>query len=84
MSKTQQHLVKDDSKIVQVNDVLNHPLEQGAKDKERARWRYKFLRVTRYPTPDRPDSGRILVENVATGKRDEFYALLFGAGFKVI
>lgn len=66
---------------VNVNDVLSHPfatLDSGA---GRNRWKYKFLRVTRLPTMDRPESGRVLVENAVTGKRTEHYAFLFGVGF---
>lgn len=69
-------------KVVQVNDILTHPMaateSAGA---SRDRWKYHFLRVTRYPTGDRPDSGRILVENHATGIRKEFYATLFNVVF---
>lgn len=67
---------------VQVNEVLNHPMEQGAGGSDRSRWKYRFLRVTRPPTVDRPDSGRILVENEATGKRTEHFALLFNVKFQ--
>ena len=70
------------ARFVQVNDTLTHPLEQSAKGSDRSRFKYKFLRVMRLPTVDRPDSGRILVENVSSGERKDFYALLFGVGFK--
>lgn len=67
---------------VQVNDVLIHPMAEGARDTQRSRWKYRYLRVTRQPTLDRPDSGRILVENEQSGDRKEFYAMLFGVTFK--
>lgn len=67
---------------VQVNEALTHPFASSEKGASRDRWRYHFLRVTRFPTPDRPDSGRILVENAASGKRTEHYAFLFNVKFK--
>lgn len=76
------HATGNKEREVQVNDTLTHPLEQGARGIDRTRWKYHFLRVTRFPTPDRPDSGRILVENVLTGRRTEHYALLFGVNFQ--
>jgi len=69
------------SKKIQVSEILTHPMAAGEKGAARDRWRYRFLRVTRYPTPDRPDSGRILVENVVTGKRTEHFAFLFNVKF---
>lgn len=69
---------------LQVNDTLIHPMAEGAKETQRSRWKYKFLRTIRFPTADRPDSGRILVENELTGDRKEFYAILFGIGFKAV
>ncbi len=41
------------------------------------RYRYRFLRMTRLPNGARPNSGRVLVENIGTGERREFYAHLF-------
>jgi hypothetical protein len=70
------------NKELQVKDTLAHPMAASENSKLRDRWHYYFLRVTREPIPGRPDSGRILVENVLTGKRSEFYAALFGVGFK--
>lgn len=67
---------------LQVNDTLMHPMAEGVGINQRSRWKYKFLRTIRLPTLDRPDSGRILVENELTGVRKEFYAILFGIGFK--
>lgn len=67
---------------VQVNEVLTHPMAASEKGASRDRWRYRFLRVTRMPTADRPDSGRILVENEATGKRTEHFAFLFNVKFQ--
>lgn len=69
-------------KELQVSEVLTHPLAGSEQGASRDRWRYRFLRVIRYPTPDRLDSGRILVENTVTGKRTEFYALLFNVRFQ--
>lgn len=68
------------AKAIQVNDTVTHPLAEAVND--RSRFRYKFLRITRTPLPGRPDSGRILVENVASGERTEHYALLFNVRFK--
>jgi hypothetical protein len=68
---------------LQVNEILNHPMGSLENVQHRDRWRYRFLRTTRVPTVDRPESGRILVENVVSGKRTEHYAMLFGVGFKV-
>lgn len=65
---------------VQVNDVVTSPI--AAIVSNRDRYKYRFLRVTRQPTIDRPDSGRILVENEVTGKRTEHYAILFNLGFQ--
>lgn len=70
------------SKEVQVNDVLTHPMAASEKGESRDRWKYRFLRIVRQPAIDRPDGGRILVENVVTGKRTEFYALLFNVRFQ--
>jgi hypothetical protein len=67
---------------LQVNDLLTHPMAGSDNGQSRGRWKYRYLRVTRFPTIDRPDSGRRFVENVMTGKRDEFYAMLFGVTFK--
>lgn len=67
---------------VQVNDILTHPMAASESGGKRDKWHYRFLRVTRYPTPDRPDSGRVLVENEVTGKRKDYYALLFGVKFQ--
>ena len=67
---------------IQVNETLTHPMASIETGSNRDKWRYKFLRVTREPWAGRPDSGRILVENVVTGKRSEKYALLFGVSFK--
>lgn len=72
------------TKVVQVNDTLTHPIANTVSDNQRSRWKYSFLRVTREPTIDRPDSGRILVRNLATGNITEHYSILFGVGFKVI
>jgi hypothetical protein len=85
LSTTTQRIVREQgskSREVQVNEVITHPLSESASGNGRSRWKYRFLRVTRWPTPDRPDSGRILVENEVTGKRTEFYAMLFGLKFK--
>ncbi len=84
MTSKTQHPVKGDgnkTKELQVSDVLTHPMAASEKGASRDRWRYRFLRVTKQPTIDRPDSGRLLVENVATGKRTEHYALLFNVRF---
>jgi len=70
------------SKEVQVNDGLTHPMAASERGQSRDRWKYRYLRTTRVPTPDRPDSGRILVENVATGIRKEFYSILFNVRFQ--
>jgi len=70
------------AKEVQVNDVLTHPMAGSERGPSRARWKYRFLRVTKYPTIDRLDSGRILVENTVTGNRTEHYALLFNIKFR--
>jgi hypothetical protein len=67
---------------LQVNDTLTHPLAGLESGSGREKLRYKFLRITRPPIEGRPDSGRILVENVASGIRKEFYALLFGVTFR--
>jgi hypothetical protein len=67
---------------LQVNDVLTHPMAGLHNGQSRERWKYRYLRVIKSPTIDRPDSGRILVENAVTGKRTDFYALLFGVGFR--
>lgn len=85
MSQRTTHPVRGEGnrqKKVQVNEVLLHPMAGSESGSSRDRWKYAFLRVTRWPTPDRPDSGRILVENKVTGKRTEFYAALFSVGFK--
>lgn len=66
---------------LQVNDVLTHPMF-GIDSAQK--WKYRYLRTVKVSTPDRPDSGRIFVENVVTGKRGEFYAFLFGISFKEI
>jgi len=68
-------------KEVQVNEVLTHPMAESVQGASRERWKYSFLRVTRLPTVDRPDSGRILTENKVSGERKEFYALLFNVHF---
>jgi len=70
------------SKEVQVNDVLTHPMAAAERGQSREKWKYRYLRTTRLPTPDRQDSGRILVENVVTGTRKEFYALWFNVKFQ--
>lgn len=70
------------AKKVQVSEILTHPMAGTESGSSRDRWKYRFLRVTRFPTPDRPDSGRLLVENVTTGKRKEFFALLFNVRFQ--
>jgi hypothetical protein len=70
------------AKQLQVSEVLTHPMAGSEQGTSRERWKYRFLRVTKYPTPDRLDSGRILVENTVTGKRTEFYALLFNVRFE--
>jgi hypothetical protein len=61
--------------------ILPHPflrrnqfLLNGA---SRDRYRYRFLRVTRLSDGARPYGGRILVENVGTCERREFYAHVF-------
>jgi hypothetical protein len=80
-----QHLVKGEGnkvKDVQVSDVLTHPMAGSERGASRDRWKYRFLRVTKWPTIDRPDSGRIIVENVATGRRTEHYAMLFNTRFQ--
>jgi hypothetical protein len=83
VSKTQ-YPVKGEgkkSKELQVSELLTHPMAGSEKGVTRDKWRYRFLRVTRYPSSDRPDSGRLLVENIVTGKRTEHYALLFNVRF---
>lgn len=85
MATTKQRPVRGDGNRVrelQVNEVLTHPFAASEKGASRDRWRYRFLRVTKLPTIDRLESGRLLVENVATGKRTEHYALLFGIRFQ--
>jgi len=67
---------------VQVNDTLTHVMAQIDSGTHRDKWKYRYLRTTRKPFTERPDSGRILVENVVTGKRTEFYAMLFGVTFQ--
>jgi len=69
-------------KEVQVNDVLTHPMAGAERGSARTRWKYRFLRIVRHPSIERPDSGRILVENVATGRRTEHYAFLFNVRFR--
>lgn len=70
------------AKKLQVSDILTHPMAGSESGPSRDRWKYRFLRVTKYPTVDRLDSGRILVENVVSGKRTEHYALLFNVRFQ--
>lgn len=70
------------AKELQVNEVITHPMASSDKGASRDRWRYRYLRTTRVPTIDRPDSGRLLVENVATGKRTEHFAFLFNVRFQ--
>jgi hypothetical protein len=80
-----QHPVRGDGNRVrdlQVSEVLTHPMAASEKGVSRDRWKYRFLRVTRYPTSYRPDNGRLLVENVATGKRTEHFAFLFNVRFQ--
>jgi hypothetical protein len=83
-SKTQHPITGKGNKVkeLQVSELLTHPMASSEKGVSRDRWRYRFLRVLKYPTPDRPDSGRLLVENVVTGKRTEHYALLFNVRFQ--
>lgn len=83
-SKTQHPVTGNGNKTksLQVSEFLTHPLAASEKGASRDRWKYRFLRVTRYPTPDRPDSGRVLVENKVTGKRTEHYAFLFNVRFQ--
>lgn len=69
-------------KELQVSEVLTHPMSGSEQGASRDRWRYRFLRVTRLPTIDRPDSGRLLVENLVTGKRTEHFAFLFNVRFQ--
>lgn len=69
-------------KELQVSEVLTHPMAGSEQGTSRDRWKYRFLRVTRFPTSARPDSGRLLVENLATGKRIELYAILFNVKFQ--
>lgn len=69
-------LVQGKTKI-QPHHILNSVLSQGEVSSNRARYRYEFIKVARYPTPDRPDSGRICVKNELTGEIREFYSLLF-------
>lgn len=76
-------MVRDEThKEVHTNETLLHPLNHGVSSKDRDRYRYKFLRVTRLPSIDRPDSGRIRVQNEATGVQSEHYALLFNVRFE--
>lgn len=85
MTTGRQHPIRGEgnrAKELQVNDVVTHPLASSESGPSRDRLKYRYLRTTRLPTPDRPNSGRILVENVATGKRTEHYAILFGIGFR--
>jgi hypothetical protein len=70
------------SKELLVNEILTHPLAANEKGVSRDRWRYRYLRTTRYPTVERPNSGRILVENVVNGTRTEHYALLFNVRYQ--
>lgn len=70
------------AKELQVSELLTHPMASSERGASRDRWKYRYLRTTRYPTPDRPDSGRLLVENVVTGKRTEHYAMLFNVRFQ--
>lgn len=70
------------TKELQVSEVLTHPLAGSEQGASRDKWKYRFLRITRYPTVDRPDSGRLLVENTVTSKRTEHYALLFNVRFQ--
>jgi hypothetical protein len=80
-----QHPVRGDgnrARDLQVSEVLTHPMAASERGASRDRWKYRFLRVTKYPTLDRPDGGRLLVENVATGKRTEHFAFLFNVRFQ--
>lgn len=69
------------------NSVLPHPflqrnkrfLPRGHSD---LRYRYRFLRITRVPDGARPYGGRILVENLASRERREFYAHLFDINWR--
>ena len=84
MSKTQYPVTGNGNKTkeLQVSELLTHPMAASEKGASRDRWKYRFLRVTKVPTSDRIDSGRLLVENVVTGKRTEHYALLFNVRFQ--
>lgn len=85
MSGKALHPVKGEGKRrteLQVSELLTHPLASSEKGASRERWKYRFLRVTRFPSADRPDGGRLLVENVMTGKRTEHYAFLFNVRFE--
>lgn len=72
------------------NTVLPHPFLQrggrfilnGAARLNRDRYLYRFLRITRPPNGARPHGGRILVENVATRERREFYAHVFDINWR--
>ncbi len=83
-SKTQHPVTGNGNRTreLQVSEVLTHPMAASEKGPSRNRWRYRFLRVTKYPSPDRPDSGRLLVENIVTGKRTDHYAILFNVRFQ--
>jgi hypothetical protein len=85
LASKNQHPVKGEGRKtqeLQVSDLLTHPMASSDRGASRDRWKYRFLRVTKYPDLDRPDSGRLLVENVVTGKRTEHYALLFNVRFQ--
>lgn len=85
MTSNTQHPVTGNgnrTRELQVSELLTHPMAGSERGAFRDKWKYRFLRVTRYPTPDRPTSGRLLVENVVTGKRTEHYALLFNVRFQ--
>lgn len=72
------------------NTVLPHPflrrgsttILKGVPQSERDRFMYRFLRVTRMPTGARPYSGRVLVENLRTTERREFYAHVFDINWR--
>lgn len=72
------------------NTVLPHPflhrhsstILKGQVKANRERFLYRFLRVTRLPTGARPFSGKILVENVSTSERREFYAHVFDINWR--
>jgi hypothetical protein len=74
--------VKKKTGAIYPNEQLSHPFARSHTAADRAPFQYRFLRVTRLPLDDRPDSGRILVLNESTGERQEFYALLFGVTFE--